>query len=230
MNALAGSPPMANICGNGPVLRPPRASVTPASLGAAVDSHPRRRYMPDSRPRSISSGSMQFGVMRYGKGAFETQPRGHGRASGRDGISDGGAGIGARNPCRIVAHVGGSVAGPSVAFSLRYNSRIDKGRSKLTLTAPDKTQTTLPIVQDGPEDILATRPNCRPAPIRCAAGARDRRAYHAGRRAVHRHGIGTLRNRLRDEPSDRPVRLHVRHPARTSPSSPSRWRWRRSCS
>ncbi len=52
--------------------------------------------------------------------------------------------------------VQGTIAGPAVALSLRYNSRIDKGRSKIVLTAPDKSQSTLPIAQDGPEDILTT--------------------------------------------------------------------------
>ncbi|HVJ52533.1 MAG TPA: copper resistance CopC family protein [Aliidongia sp.] len=39
----------------------------------------------------------------------------------------------------------GSVAGPSVAFSLRFNSRIDAARSVLTLTHPDKSTSTLPV-------------------------------------------------------------------------------------
>jgi methionine-rich copper-binding protein CopC len=33
----------------------------------------------------------------------------------------------------------------ALAISLRYNSRIDTGRSKLTLTAPDQTSQRLPV-------------------------------------------------------------------------------------
>lgn len=48
----------------------------------------------------------------------------------------------------------GKVAGPQVALTLRYNSRIDKARSRLQLTKPDQSQVTLDIAPDGPEDIL----------------------------------------------------------------------------
>ncbi len=51
----------------------------------------------------------------------------------------------------------GAVAGPAVGISLRYNSRIDKMRSKLTLTLPDKSERTLPIASDGPPDIILTK-------------------------------------------------------------------------
>jgi copper resistance protein C len=37
---------------------------------------------------------------------------------------------------------------------LRYNSRIDRGRSRLTLIRPDRTKDTIPIAQDGPPDII----------------------------------------------------------------------------
>jgi methionine-rich copper-binding protein CopC len=56
----------------------------------------------------------------------------------------------------------GQIAGPAVAFSLRYNSRIDKERSKLTLTYPDKTVKPLPIAPDGPEEVLAATADLAP--------------------------------------------------------------------
>ncbi|HLY57677.1 MAG TPA: copper resistance CopC family protein [Stellaceae bacterium] len=62
--------------------------------------------------------------------------------------------------------VDSTVAGPSVAFSLRYNSRIDKARSRLTLTAPDKSETVLTISPDGPEDILASEAELTPGAYR----------------------------------------------------------------
>lgn len=37
---------------------------------------------------------------------------------------------------------------------LRYNSRIDRGRSRLTLIRPDRTKDTIPIASDGPPDII----------------------------------------------------------------------------
>jgi methionine-rich copper-binding protein CopC len=37
---------------------------------------------------------------------------------------------------------------------LRYNSRIDPGRSRLTLIRPDRTKDIIPITQDGPPDII----------------------------------------------------------------------------
>ncbi len=39
----------------------------------------------------------------------------------------------------------GAVTGPRVALTLRYNSRIDRKRSRLTLTAPDKGWQVLAI-------------------------------------------------------------------------------------
>lgn len=45
-------------------------------------------------------------------------------------------------------------AGP-VDLRLRYNSRIDRGRSRLTLIRPDRTKDTIPIVSEGPPDIIA---------------------------------------------------------------------------
>ncbi len=54
------------------------------------------------------------------------------------------------------------IAGPEIAFSFRYNSRIDKARSRLTLTLPDQTQSVLAIVEDGPEDVLTTKATLPP--------------------------------------------------------------------
>jgi methionine-rich copper-binding protein CopC len=44
-------------------------------------------------------------------------------------------------------------AGP-IVLKLRYNSRIDRERSRLTLTRPDQTKITLPIDPEGPPDRL----------------------------------------------------------------------------
>jgi len=48
----------------------------------------------------------------------------------------------------------GSVPAGSIALQLRYNSRIDRARSRLTLTRPDKSQSVLPIERTGPDDTL----------------------------------------------------------------------------
>ena len=52
-------------------------------------------------------------------------------------------------------------AGP-ISFRLRFNSRIDRGRSRLTLSGPGQTKTTLPIGPDGPPDILTTAATLKP--------------------------------------------------------------------
>lgn len=52
-------------------------------------------------------------------------------------------------------------AGP-LDLRLRYNSRIDKGRSRLTLTAPDHTQATLPIASGAAPDVLDSSANLSP--------------------------------------------------------------------
>jgi methionine-rich copper-binding protein CopC len=54
--------------------------------------------------------------------------------------------------------IGGSVPAGQVKIWLRYNSRIDRGRSRLTLTGPDQTQAILPIGPDldGYDDSLTT--------------------------------------------------------------------------
>ena len=52
---------------------------------------------------------------------------------------------------------GGSVPAGTIAFDLRYNSRIDRPRSRLTLTRPDHTQVSLPIARDGAlDEVRAT--------------------------------------------------------------------------
>ena len=52
--------------------------------------------------------------------------------------------------------VNGTVAGPNVAFTLRYNSRIDHARSRLTLTLSDQSTKVLAIADSSAEDQLAT--------------------------------------------------------------------------
>jgi methionine-rich copper-binding protein CopC len=50
----------------------------------------------------------------------------------------------------------------TVAFTLHYNSRIDRGRSRLTLIAPDKSQTRLAVGLEGPEDVMTTTVEVKP--------------------------------------------------------------------
>jgi methionine-rich copper-binding protein CopC len=57
---------------------------------------------------------------------------------------------------------GGSVPAGAVTLRLRYNSRIDRARSRLTLTRPDHSQVVLPIDPDGPPDIMTTRAELPP--------------------------------------------------------------------
>ena len=52
--------------------------------------------------------------------------------------------------------IGATVEAGKVAFTLRYNSRIDRTRSRLTLNRPDHTQSILPIGSDGFDDSLTT--------------------------------------------------------------------------
>ncbi len=51
---------------------------------------------------------------------------------------------------------GGSVPAGKLALEFRYNSRIDRQRSRLVLTRPDHSQATLAIAPDGPPEILST--------------------------------------------------------------------------
>ena len=51
--------------------------------------------------------------------------------------------------------IGGTVPSGMTMFTLRYNSRIDRHRSRLTLTLPDRSTKILPIEMDeGGEDSL----------------------------------------------------------------------------
>jgi copper resistance protein C len=49
---------------------------------------------------------------------------------------------------------GGSVPAGKVDMTFRYNSRIDRDRSRLTLTKPDKSQVVLPIVPAGAPNVI----------------------------------------------------------------------------
>ena len=49
---------------------------------------------------------------------------------------------------------GDTVPAGTMAMRLRFNSRIDKARSSLTLTLPDQTKIEAPIDAGGPPDIL----------------------------------------------------------------------------
>ncbi len=50
-----------------------------------------------------------------------------------------------------------AVAPGAIRVTLRYNSRIDGARSRLTLVAPDQSQTRLPVGGGGPPDVLTTQ-------------------------------------------------------------------------
>lgn len=56
----------------------------------------------------------------------------------------------------------GSVPQGQVSIVLRYNSRIDKSRSRLVLIDSDKAQTALPIVQTGAPDMLVSAADLKP--------------------------------------------------------------------
>jgi hypothetical protein len=57
---------------------------------------------------------------------------------------------------------GGQVPAGRIALKLRYNSRIDRERSRLTLTRPDQTKTILPIDPEGPPDLLTATATLTP--------------------------------------------------------------------
>jgi methionine-rich copper-binding protein CopC len=50
---------------------------------------------------------------------------------------------------------GASIKPGPLDLRFRYNSRIDRARSRLTLIRPDRTKDTIPIDQEGPPDIIA---------------------------------------------------------------------------
>jgi methionine-rich copper-binding protein CopC len=58
--------------------------------------------------------------------------------------------------------VGGSVPAGSVDLQLRFNSRIDRARSRLTLSRPDKSRDVVPIAPDSPPDIIAAHIDTTP--------------------------------------------------------------------
>jgi hypothetical protein len=58
--------------------------------------------------------------------------------------------------------IGGSVRAGHVVLVFRYNSRIDRGRSRLTLNRPDRTQTVLTIDPEGPPDVLSAAVDLAP--------------------------------------------------------------------
>jgi methionine-rich copper-binding protein CopC len=58
--------------------------------------------------------------------------------------------------------VNASVPPGHEAVTLRFNSRIDRERSRLTLIAPDKSQTRIPIAPNGPPDVMHTAADLRP--------------------------------------------------------------------
>lgn len=58
--------------------------------------------------------------------------------------------------------IGGSVPAGKLVLRLRYNSRLDRGRSRLTLTRPDHSQVVLPIDPDGAPDILTAHLDVMP--------------------------------------------------------------------
>jgi hypothetical protein len=58
--------------------------------------------------------------------------------------------------------IGGAVPAGKLVLWLRYNSRLDRARSRLTLTRPDHSQVVLPIDPDGPPDILTVHLDLTP--------------------------------------------------------------------
>lgn len=61
-----------------------------------------------------------------------------------------------------VPAVNATAQGPDIAFDLRFNSRIDHKRSRLTLTLPDQSQRVLPIDLAGADDRLDTKASLPP--------------------------------------------------------------------
>jgi methionine-rich copper-binding protein CopC len=61
-----------------------------------------------------------------------------------------------------VPAVNGTAQGPEIAFDLRFNTRIDHKRSRLTLIRSEASQQVLPIDRDGADDHIATRASLPP--------------------------------------------------------------------
>ncbi len=55
---------------------------------------------------------------------------------------------------RSAPAIGASVPAGPIAMELHYNSRIDAGRSRLTLIRADRSQAVLPILDDPAPDVL----------------------------------------------------------------------------
>ncbi len=67
---------------------------------------------------------------------------------------------------RVIAHaiivdavpaVGATVNGPDIAITLRFNSRIDHERSRLSLTGPDGKAQPLPMSRDSAPDVVEAK-------------------------------------------------------------------------
>ena len=58
--------------------------------------------------------------------------------------------------------INGTAKGPEVTFDLRFNSRVDHKRSRLTLTLPDQSQQVLVIDAASPEDKLDAKATLQP--------------------------------------------------------------------
>ena len=56
----------------------------------------------------------------------------------------------------------GTLPAGHAAMTLRFNSRIDRERSRLTLITADKAQTRLAIGDTGPADIMTTQADLQP--------------------------------------------------------------------
>ena len=50
--------------------------------------------------------------------------------------------------------IGGTIPAGTVALTFRYNSRIDRARSRLTLIRSDRSKDTIAITKGGPPDII----------------------------------------------------------------------------
>jgi methionine-rich copper-binding protein CopC len=58
--------------------------------------------------------------------------------------------------------IGGTIPAGMTMLKLRYNSRIDRRRSRLILTLPDKSQSVLPILPEGGDDELLSHAELAP--------------------------------------------------------------------
>jgi copper resistance protein C len=56
-----------------------------------------------------------------------------------------------------IPSLNGTIAGPDFAIKLRFNVRIDVGRSRLTLVRPDGSVHTLELSKQAPADILSAQ-------------------------------------------------------------------------